>query len=507
MTRRLILVCLLPLVLLACSQTAPARDSSTPTVTSAEPEPTTAGSRPNPAPPESSPTPPGPETSGALEVPTAEATEAPITPFFPPEATPTQPAPGQADDLAGFQERFAQAVLALRDLPAYSYTVTDASVGLQLTGMVAGPEDRSWTVSEMGFPEHVLARWVLKDGLSYTDIDGAWTRIAEAPFTVGAPLSFAGGPTGMQLTGWESVEGISQSRVTVGGQPAIRYEVPRRSESGSTDLGPANVDTVAIAEDGGYLLEYDGPTSVIEPAPRLRIEVRPLAATPKIETPKVGSPAFKGSPPPWRARLIAERALASLRSYEFNSRTPAYGPVREMRGEVAEEQGRVVASVVIGEEWGEQSGAAPKRFEMIYVGPRVWARVGKARWQQIHPLPAPDVPGSTEVTMAITRLPGRPGLASFFTDVSGPFNAERYMGMGAGAGVSALREGELVGVERVNGVRAWHYRGRTLEQEALSRDLWVATKGLYLVRITGGADGQLDIKKVDKPLQISPPNR
>jgi hypothetical protein len=464
------------------------------------------------------------------------------------------PPPGEEHGPSEESQEFAvllqDALFALEDLPGYRYTVTDPGMGLALTGTVGSPERRDWSVSVQGHPEQVVGRWALVDGRAYSDISGRWEKIARVPFDADSPISFAAGPMN-QLTsmgGYGAPATLSRHDDEVNAHPATRHDLEydlegmRPPEKGPGPGGepPEAKESVWIAKDGDYLLRYKGGSMEYGPYGAARtIEVTPLAARPRIQAPSVGTPAFKGSPPPWRAPVIAQHRLANLTSYGFESRSPNYmeenpseSDVR-LEGQITSEQGRVSGKVP--DMMGVSVSPSLNDAEIVYSGRRIWARLGSGQWRRVSAeslFSGPASPEGNAIQLLFAIPTGPPaGLLPAEEFGGGPMGEMSMFGLDvAGGGPmgptylgSPLADGKLVGTETVNGVRALHYKGMVpgfgpegpgMAPDKQPAEVWLAVDGLYLVRARTGPGGgggpgrsELDITAANKPVSIDVPAR
>lgn len=486
---------------------------------SARPSPTPAAS---PVPPLVAETPPAVSTESALPGPE--------------EFRPSKEA-------SRFAERLQAAVFALENLPGYTYSVTDPSVApnLVLTGRVVSPKRREWTVSEQGAANHILARWVLVDGKSYTDRTGRWEVIEQLPFDPANPISFARGFLNQLFESYLPGESAKEEerKTEVGGRAATSYRLVRKLASAEQiDIPEGMVpkestDTAWIASDGGYLLRYTGtsPMGIEEKAERV-IEVTPLRAAPDIRAPEVGSAAFKGAPPPWRASVIGLDRLRDLKSYRYSY---VQGPKdfgHKGEGRISATQGSLKGSVVDPNSMPMDPNALPtdletNEVELIYIGGKAWARVAGGSWRRIATnvmtgMGAGTLPEQSALQLA-TSVPTGPPLALLgndpaFTELL-DFTAFGIVDLD---GRPILTQGKLMGMERVNGVQALHYTGKAGIAGGGSRlgrlDLWLAKDGLYIVRSRAdlktfeqdafgvfAPTSELDIYDANKPFTVKPP--
>lgn len=440
-----------------------------------------------------------------------------------------------------FAARLQDAVFALEDLPGYMYTVTDpqAAPGLALTGRVASPDEREWIVSELGAPEHVVARWVLIGNTAYTDYGGMWETTDDLPFDRNSPLSFAMGFFNQLFEPYGPVEDerTSSRAARVGTRTATRYDIerdlaaPPEATGVLPDAFPTkSADTAWIAEDGGYLLRYTGSPLFGAPGGQRTVSVSPLEKAPNIQTPKVGERAFSDAPPPWRASVMGRERLEALKSYAFKS-TQESGPLTILfRGRISRSQGTLSGTVPDYSSLREIAEVRPHDIKMtdvalMYIGRRVWTRQGDGKWRRTAIGIRGGFGGSTEEGNAyklVLSVPGGPPEMLLGDEAE---LAEAYsvgvFGMNTMNGPATLIKGRLIGTERVNGVLALHYEGRTKTPgsgTAAKSDVWLAKEGLYLVRsrtpMSGLQAGEfsfegsrinVDILDANEPFGLKPP--
>ena len=440
-----------------------------------------------------------------------------------------------------FAARLQDAIFALEDLPGYTYTVTDPQLapGLALTGRVASPDQREWIVSELGAPEHVVARWVLVGTKAYTDYGGTWETTDKLPFDRNSPLSFAAdfmnqlfepyGPTEDEKT--------SSKAARVGTHTATRYDLQRElaapPEAAGAPRDPLPMkssDTAWIAKDGGYLLRYTGSPLYGAPGGDRTVHVSPLERAPSIQTPKVGEPAFSGAPPPWRASVIGRERLESLKSYAFKA-TQEGGPLTiQSRGRISRSQGTLSGTVPDYSSFREIAEVRPHDIKMTdvaltYIGRKVWAQRGDGKWRRIAFGIASGFGAGADEDHAYQlafSVPGGPPevLLGEQAEFAQAFSAGVF-GLNTMYGPANLSKGRLIGTERVNGVVALHYAGTTNSvgpDGSEKADVWLAKDGLYLVRSRTplpalqsaefsfeGSRTNVDILDANKPFRVNPP--
>jgi hypothetical protein len=446
-----------------------------------------------------------------------------------------------------FARRVQGAVFALEELPGYEYVVSDplSAPGLTLTGRVATPREREWIVTEQGAAEHVVARWVVTDGKAYTDYSGTWEEIERVPFDPHSPLSFGSrymdalfepfGPAGEATA--------ASSRVRVGERAATRYDLERDiseqfGEPPPPEIGTTSTDSAWIAEDGGYLLRYEGGGMFGGPGPQGRsVEVTPLVTAPRIDAPDVGERVFSGDPPPWRASVLAQERLRALRSYRYESTTGTGPDGTTASGRVSDERGALRGKVLdmnamMGDPASGFENVETVDVELVYIGPKAWARMSGQGWRRV---PAglsggfgAGGPEANAFQLAFS-VPGGPprallGEEAAFLDPT----AAGVFGLPVGYGLQPVTRGTLVGAETVNGVRALHYKGAIQAPElaggARTAEVWVAKSGWYLVRARtsgpreaftfypatseytlGGGARRIDIFDANEPVEVEPP--
>lgn len=508
-----------------------------------------------PTAPANEPTPP-PAASA-----TAEATSAPVEPTTRSEApaeetfSPEPPGPGHdipedfrpSPQAQKFARRVQSAVFALEELPGYEYVVSDplSAPGLTLTGRVASPREREWIVTEQGAPEHVVARWVVMGGKAYTDYNGTWEEIQRVPFDPNSPLSFGGGYRDalFEPFGPDGEATAASSRVRVGERAATRYDLERDlseqfGEPPPPEIGTTSTDSAWIAEDGGYLLRYEGGGVFGGPGPQGRsVEVTPLATAPRIDAPAVGEPVFSGDPPPWRAAVLAQERLDALRSYRYESAMGAGPAGTTTSGRVSDDRGALRGTVL---DMNAMTGRPPSGAEdpatvevaMVYIGPKAWARVGDQPWRRVPTGVASGYgAGGAEANafqLAFSVPSGPP--RALLGDEAGLLDSVStgVFGLNPGYGGQPVTRGTLVGTETVNGVRALRYKGTIQAPELaggpLTTDLWLAADGWYLVRArtsgpaeaftfypatseysVGGGARRIDIFDANVPVEVEPP--
>lgn len=557
--RRIAVVLILAVLSAACSFGAggnsPATPSSTPT-TAVQLQSTTSA-RQAAAPTATSTATVLPSTATPLPtttpLPTAAPTQAPVEPDPTPTVTPTETPPsvkenfGPSKEAEEFAGRLVDAIFALEDLPGYTYTITDttSAPGLVLRGRVASENRREWMVHEQGFPNHVIARWVLLGDEAYTDMSGRWERTEELPFDLRSPISFGKGYSAVLFQSYGgSVSGAGRKNTRVVSRPAVRYDLERNFEEdfGSNPSFPGPVSSKAsdrlwVAKEGGFLLRYQGskPFSGPEPGGPF-VEVTPLAAPPEITAPDVGARVFRGNPPPWRALTVGRERLEQLRSYAFRGSEDDGRMKFEAEGRVSDTQGRVSGTlpdfVSVFQDFDPDSLPGPEdlktvNVDVIYQGTKIWARVGNGRWRRV-------VTGAVigaitpEINAAslLATLPG--GAPKGLLDEQFAEGYEEYVfGMETLFSSVTLKGGKLIGTETINGVRALHYRGTNSGDPSLPAEIWLAAGGLYLVRVQASTPAEvgdpfeapptpgklkpgttrIDILEVNKPFTVTPPVR
>lgn len=438
-----------------------------------------------------------------------------LAPTPDPFLTEEEAAVRQGEEFAG---RLRGAIRALGRLPGYTYTVSDSTFDLALVGQVAAPDRRSWTVHREGAPGRVVGRWVSVGGRSYADTSGRWARVAKAPYDTESGVSFGDAEPGELYPSYAITGRVSISRrdERLGGRAAIQYDFRREV----VDMPQAKgSDSLWVARDGGHLLRYEGMIEYGTPEyNRWRIEATPLAAPPDIRPPVLGSPAFEGDPPPWRAETVGRERLLGLEGYRFRFGMAFDGEELTLaEGRVSEGQGRVTGAIPVFEGEGE-----PVEAELVYIGRRVWGRVEKKPFRRISAEGGDEYPQQAAAAL-LEFVPTHP-------DPEAPDGVER-LGFGGPSvygvevngsfGIRPMTDARYVGTEVVNGVRALHYRGSILtsvydypRQSRMPTDVWIAADGHYLVRSVnrdppGQGEGALstDVYDANEPFRVEPPSR
>lgn len=456
---------------------------------------------------------------------------------------------GPSAETREFAGRLQDAMFALERLPGYSYTVTDGSFapGLVLTGRVSSKGSRDWMVSEQGFPDHVVGRWVLIGDKTYTEVSGKWEAIEEAPFDTDSPISFGRDYFNQLFAPYGPVSKTSKKETRIAGRTVTRYEIVRDlgvdfpQEPPVPQNGSARSTTsMWVAEDGGYLLRFAGSALFGGPGTAQRtVEVTPSRKTPEIATPKIGDPAFKGNVPPWRAVYIGKERLKALRSYAFEVTRGEAGFKVVVKGQVSDEHGRLSGTVPDFSGFSKEPPSGPEdlktvKAQLVYVGKKAWARTGQSAWHRTSTNLASGGAPDEALTM-LPLVPGGPPEGLIDREFR-EYLDDSVFGVSSSYDPGILTGGKLVGTETINGVKALHYKGRMraggleaggfgggapLSGQGASpaaADLWIATDGFYLVRlrvsgpnlpeappgVTGGS-ARTDVSDANKPFAVKPP--
>ncbi len=485
---------------------------------------------------------PAPDSTAAT-TPVPLATTEPTGPLDPPIVV-TEVGPDDFEpstEARTFAARLQEATFALENLPGYTYTVTDPQVapGLALTGRVASPGKREWIVSELGAPEHVVARWVLIGNEVYTDYSGAWEITRDLPFDRSAPISFATDFLNQLFEPYGPVEDerTSSKPARVGTHTATRHDIQRdlAAPPEATGVPPDSFptkssDSAWIAEDGGYLLRYTGTSLFGGPGGQRTMHVSPLQRAPIIQPPKVGEPTFSDAPPPWRASVIGRERLEALKSYAFKS-TQETGPLTvQSRGRISKSQGTLSGTVPDYTPLRAQDEIGPGDIKttdvaLTYIGHKVWTQQGDGKWRRIAFGIASGFGAGAEEDHAyqlVFSVPGGPPdvLLGEQAELAQAFSAGVF-GLSTLYGSANLSKGRLIGTERVNGVVALHYAGTTNSagsETSAKADVWLAKEGLYLVRsrtpMPALQPGEfsfengrtnVDILNANEPFRVKPP--
>lgn len=450
------------------------------------------------------------------------------------------PVPDEADLARAareFDARVRDSIRALRKLPGYTYTVTDPlhAPWLTLKGTVAAPDTREWVVYEYERPEHVVARWRLVEGRAYTDIAGAWEEIDAVPFDTTTPLSYAT----FAVPLFEPVGDVQDAGVeeaNAADREATLYTIYRQLGDAATDpnfAGRSFEDSLYVAKEGGYLLAYEGPPEFGYPhldAP-LRIDVTPLETAPKIARPGPGERVFAGNPPSWRVAALGQARLERLRSYRFTSTESTYGLNIRVRGQVSEERG--VLAGRIPDQYAEQprpdedgridpDDVRMVDLELLYEGPKVWLRERRGEWRRVSTNLEQDREPEYNALELLSSMPTAPpesviGSREGFGGV---------LGVEPVGGVGVLGDAELIGAERVNGVRVLHYSGTangvtasTMSESLFQADIWLDAENLHVVRTranftafrdapaTANEEFGIDVFDANEPVRFRAPER
>lgn len=446
---------------------------------------------------------------------------------------PTRPVADLPVEADRFANRLQESVEALTALPGYTYTVRDPSLapGVTLAGRAAGRDRREWTVFEAGEPSHVIARWVLVGGKAYSDLSGRWERVARAPFDAQFPISFTPRHT---VALFDPAQGRALDATTedafAGGRDAVLHRLQRRLGEAAFDreeAAAAHTDSLYVDKQGGYLLEYTGPSVFGDPRSSEReITVTPREQAPKIAEPRVGAPAYAGRPPSWRAAALGEERLAAVKGYRFRTRVESFGVKTAATGRAAPTQG-TVSGTIADQYWrppanDEEARPPVIRAELIYKGASAWVRPAGSGWRRAPVDVTSRVEPDFNALALLSHLPAAApgelvGARELFEDES----SGAAFGLPGQQGALVLTQGKLVGTETVNGVRAYHYRGglnggapRTGPAPA---DLWLAEEGLHVVRarysfaagpyapIDAREERALDVFDAGEPFEVRPP--
>ena len=433
---------------------------------------------------------------------------------------------GEDPEALRARARSLGAVAALTKLPGYSYTVEHASSGLTLTGAVASPTERSWTVALTSHPDRVVARWVLTGGGTYTDLSGEWQQTKTLPFDPYFPVSF--GPMGQALPGndagehdalmpyYHYVSGeISTRAERLGSREATRVDIKLSEEEGGGGpeggASPPGAVSVWIAREGGQLLRYRTPPDPREPGTGgLDLMVTPLDAPPDIRVPRVGTPAFEGQPPPWRAPIVARERLAQAGSYRFES--PGFG-----EGQLSEANGQLSGKM---DNEGYEMDLA-----LIYIGEQMWGREEKAGPWRRTSLASLSIDGgdggddASNAPLLFLYAPAGVPRGLLPPGQRSPIPGWQLFGLDGGAGPGSMR---FLGAEEVNGVRALRYSADLTPEELgmgageeagkAKQEIWLAEDGHHLVRSAFSMEGlegggqRTDVYDVGKPFELQPPS-
>ncbi len=442
--------------------------------------------------------------------------------------------------LAEFDLQVQDALDALEELPAYTYTASTEvfaggyAAGVALRATVSGPDRKEWVLHEEDAPEHIIARWLLIDNQAYSDISGRWRKISSVPFDTSSPISFATEYTNLLFESYGTDAFVQKSEAFISSEEATLYHLQRTVGYIAYDedlAGRANRDMLYVAKDGGYLLGYIRPLFPDDPdSPTLTINVTPLTGKPDIAPPSIGAPAFKGTPPPWRVFLLGHERLAELRSYRFSRAIDDYGAEIRVEGQVGQDQGRL--SGAVRDEYADpppapEDGEALPEVEManldlVYLGSKVWTRTEDRRWRRtITNITREQEPDYNALSL-LYKVPG--GMDDDVVGSRSEFDSFFFptlFGVYGRYDAQVLSGGRLVGREVVNGVRTLHYEGAVnggvYEPGDPAAQVWLAVDGLYLVRsrITYGVgpdappgvrnETRLDVYDANKPFTVKPP--
>lgn len=426
-----------------------------------------------------------------------------------PTATRTQDQTEPSEKAWEFAARLEDALVALEDLPGYSYTVSDPAYvpGLALKGRVASPDRRDWTLYEATAPEHIVARWALVDGKAYSDVTGRWESVRELPFEQEAPISFALGYPNQLYDPYGAVTSSTQRNTRVASRPATRYDI---DQNYGQELG-ASTQILWVAKSGGYLLRFGGVSWFGGP---ISVDVTPLEEAPNIATPEVGAPVFKGNPPLWRAPLLGHERLRDLRSYafEFSDQTPGFAS--SVRGQISRDRGSLsgripaYASAVESDNPGD---VKTLNVQLRYIGARVWARVDGAEWRRMPTRWMQMGPHEADIVSLLLYAPGGPPDGLLDDEYLRESNASQF-GLSRWTVLPVLTQGKLVGTEVTDGARTLHYEGSIGPYSSEPADVWLDADGLYLQRAVveesaGHGELHMRVDDVNKPFTVELPTR
>lgn len=528
MRRRWTIWLMLCVLLVGCGSRTP---TATTTPADATPVPTTgsatgagtqvASEAPTaPGPPNASEAPPTEMASPGEEIPGPGGPEGEGPPSGDGEREQGGGTQGEDPKVLRFRVQGLGAVAALAKLPGYTYTVEHAATGLTLTGQVASPTKRRWTVALTGHPDRVVSRWVLTAGSAYTDISGEWQRSERLPFDPGFPVSF--GLSGQVFPGDNAGEhdalfpssDFSSGKVTtrterVGAREATRVDIKHSEidESGGPGETPrqyTSTTSMWIAKDGEYLLRHQAPDRQTDPGTGgTEIEVTPLDSPPEIQVPKLGTPAFNGAPPPWRALVVGRERLSQLGSYRFE--VPGFG-----KGQLSDTKGRMTGTY-------EGEGSVSD-LEIAYIGDEMWGREEKdGPWRST----------SLDSNAALLFLypPGGVPRSLLSPDQQSPIPGWQMFGLDLSVGPFPLPVSpttmQFRGNGEANGVRALRFRGKIdlsgqfeagAAEQFFEVEIWLAEKGHYLLRSTisggwlEGREFRTNVFDVGEPFEVKAPS-
>ncbi len=439
-------------------------------------------------------------TSTQPIVPTVQGPELVTTPTGRTTAEAGPDSIGFSEESQVFARQLQDAAFALENLPGYSYKATDsaAAPGLVLTAQVASTERREWTVSEQGAPDHILARWILLEGKAYTDVTGRWERVEELPFDTDSPISLGSGYSAMLFQPYGQVTNRSQKDARVGSRRATRHDIEIEPVGKLAEESPypegastKTIHSLWVAKDGGYLLRYrSGELFDGSEAATRSLEVMPLSQAPQIQAPKVGGAVYEGNPPPWRAAVIGQQRLRSLRSYAFSTEQDEGQIKVAVKGQVSDSQGHVSGTMpdftAVFEDFDPDNPPDPDEVksidvDVVYREGKIWARFGNRGFRRISTTPSPGTLQDTNALTLLALLPGGAPEGLLGKQWESVYE-ESLFGLIGPSDLTVLAGGRLVGTERVNGVQALHYKGYSNAGGEQRAELWLAVDGLYLVR-------------------------